>query len=382
MSHSFLSAVQLRSADGSAGTHLGNRFDGAVLPGRPVLPATGFLPPAEKIMELACASSSALPPSASQRKCDVLLIISSAAGYERRRRALRRTYLSDVHGRRKQQQQPHDSNKGCSKDKCFGGKVEYRFLVGEAPTAEERAALRAENAEHGDLLFVGVPESYETIFAKVVAAWRWAVAAYEFTFFMHADDDSYVRLDLLLDWVRSPAAIPSQGLYAGYMWDGSEGRRTKPLRDPAQKSYMPIDQWPHGSYPSFASGCGHLIAYDLVAKLVAKSPTMNFFRGGVFDVAIGIYLAGIAAADPKVNLRLLHLDAIRPYRPLPLFRPDTLVQHYMQPEEFQQFHERVVAATAAVGMGKEDQAAATAAESEQRIAAVYDLFVQAKVMRR
>ena len=59
--------------------------------------------------------------------------------------------------------------------------------------------MRAENAEHGDLLFVGVPESYETIFAKVVAAWRWAVATHEFTFFMHADDDSYVRLDLLLE---------------------------------------------------------------------------------------------------------------------------------------------------------------------------------------
>ena len=244
MSSTYLSAASIRSADASAHTHLGNRFDGAVLPGRPALPAHGFLPHPTRLMELACASASDSPPSASLPSCDVLILISSAAGYERRRRAVRSTYLSSL---LEQHEQAQDSEACAGKDKSSKqthGKVEYRFLIGEAPTAEEREALLAEHAEHGDLLLVGVPESYETIFAKVVAAWRWAIASYDFTFFMHADDDSYVRLDLLLDWVRSPAATPSQGLYAGYIWDGSEGRRTKPLRDPAQKSYMPIEQWP------------------------------------------------------------------------------------------------------------------------------------------
>ena len=339
-------------------------------------------------MELACASpasANSSPPEEARPKCDVLLLISSAAGYERRRRAVRRTYLSALREQHEPPPPPPPPHGGAGNDKSeLRGNVEYRFLIGEAPTAEQREALLAEHAEHGDLLFVGIPESYETIFAKVVAAWRWAVATYDFTFFMHADDDSYVRLDLLLEWVRSPAATPSQGLYAGYIWDGSEGRRTKPLRDPAQKSYMPIEQWPHDSYPPFASGCGHLIAYDLVAKLVARSPTMAFFRGGVFDVAIGIYLARLATEDAGVHLRILHLDAIRPYRPLPLFRADTLVQHYMQPEEFKQFHERVTASTTDPAAEAKDggAAAAAATESEQRIAAVYDLFVQAKVMRR
>jgi len=262
------------------------------------------------------------------------------------------------------------------------GTVEYRFLLGEPPTAEEGAALDAEQAEFGDLLRVCVPESYETIFAKVVAAWRWAVATHDFAFWMHADDDSYVRLDLLLGWVRSPAASPQEGVYAGYLWDGSDGRRTKPLRDPAQKSYMPVEQWPHDSYPPFASGCGHLIACDLVGKLVELSPSMSFFRGGVFDVAIGIYLARLAASGAVANLRLVHIEGVRPYRPLPLFRRETLVQHYMQPEEFRQFHERAVAAAAEADGGAGPGGGAAAPESEQRIAAVYDLFVQAKVLRR
>ena len=52
----------------------------------------------------------------------------------------------------------------------------------------------------------------------------------------------------------------------------------------------------------------------------------------------------------------------------------------MQPEEFKQFHQRALASIAPPA----ETAAETAAdaESEARIAAVYDLFVGAKVMRR
>ena len=57
-------------------------------------------------------------------------------------------------------------------------------------------------------------------------------------------------------------------------------------------------------------------------------------------------------------------------------QPDTIVQHYMQPEEFKQFHSRALAAQAASAKAPEE------AESERRIAEVYDIFVQAKVMRR
>ena len=48
------------------------------------------------------------------------------------------------------------------------------------------------------------------------------------------DDDSFIRLELLLAYLGAPDT-PSCGLYAGYIWDGSEGRRTAPLRDPSAK---------------------------------------------------------------------------------------------------------------------------------------------------
>lgn len=210
----------------------GNNFDGAVLGGRPKPPSD--LGSGARAMEMAVATPAT--PQANRTKCDIILLISSAAGYERRRKVIRSTYL-----------------RALKASPALASRVQYRFLLG-APKPEQEAVLAAEQAEYGDLLQVGVTESYETLFPKVVAAWRWAVATHDFGFWMHADDDAYIRVDMLLRWLdTAPAAQPPTGLYAGYIWDGSEGRRTKPLRDPTAKSYMPVDQWPHDSYPPFAS---------------------------------------------------------------------------------------------------------------------------------
>lgn len=222
-------------------------------------------------MRLACATQIEPADGAKREDCTVLLLISSAAGYERRRDVVRRTYLSLL--------DPASAASPLSAE--LRASVKYRFLLG-APEPAQAAALAAEQAEHGDLLQVAVPESYETLFPKIVASWRWAVATHDFGHWMHADDDSYIRLDLLLGWLKSAEAGPPRGLYAGYIWDGSEGRRTRPLRDPSAKSYMPVEQWPHDSYPPFASGCGFLIASDLVGRLVERSAAMTFFR--VIDV--------------------------------------------------------------------------------------------------
>jgi hypothetical protein len=77
--------------------------------------------------------------------------------------------------------------------------------------------------------------------------------------------------------------------------------------------------------------------------------------------------------DREERLNIVHLETIRPYRPLPIYREDTIVQHYMQPEEFRQFFD------SAYGGAAKTEAEQ---ESDARIAQVYDLFVGAKVMRR
>ena len=45
-------------------------------------------------------------------------------------------------------------------------------------------------AEHNDLLYVDVPESYATVWPKIVACWRWSVATHEFRYWVHAGASS------------------------------------------------------------------------------------------------------------------------------------------------------------------------------------------------
>ena len=82
-----------------------------------------------------------------------------------------------------------------------------------------------------------------------------------------------------------------------------------------------------------ASGCGFVIARKVLEALVEASASFDFFR--VIDVPVGIFVDRLPPAL-KQKLRIVHLEEIRPYRPLPLFRTETNVQHYMQPEEFKQ----------------------------------------------
>ena len=99
------------------------------------------------------------------------------------------------------------------------------------------------------------------------------------------------------------------------------------------------------------------------------SPSFTFFR--VIDVPVGVYIERLAArrkaaGGARPPPRIVHVDEIRPYRPLPLFRADTIVQHYMQPEEFRQFFDQAYGGAKSVA----DK------ESDDRIAQVYDLFLR------
>ena len=58
------------------------------------------------------------------------------------------------------------------------------------------------------------------------------------------------------------------------------------------------------------------------------------------------------------------------------------MQHYMQPEEFMQFHRNACADHQVVKSADGQAVKSTDAERDERIAAVYDSFVRAKVMRR
>ena len=297
----------------------GNNFDGAVLPGRPQRPTDLASP--EEMMRLAVSQPSEPATGTTRESCELVLLISSAAGYERRRKTVRATYLSLL--REDLADSPLTLDSASRSDTVPAGRTKARSgggAAGRAGGARRPAPGRA--------------RELRVALAKACRMLALGARHVRLPLLDARGRDSFLRPELLLRYLSAPET-PQRGLYAGYIWDGSEGRRTKPLRDPSAKSFMPPEQWPHDFYPPFASGCGFIISHDLIAWLVSESADFTFFR--VIDVPVGIYLAQLPEREARLAIR--HLETVRPYRPLPLFREDTMVQHYMQPEEFRQFFE-------------------------------------------
>lgn len=161
---------------------------------------------------------------------------------------------------------------------------------------------------------------------------------------------------------------------------------------------MPREQWPADAFPAFASGCCFVLSADLVldvfvsrAGLRPPSPrALRFIR--VFDVPVGVALAEHA------GVVRVHAERIRPYRPLPLFQPDSIAQHYMRPEEFRPFCERAYTCGAAPagrdaraaraceplagGSSAQGGARADDGEADDVAGGVYRALVAAGVLRR
>lgn len=81
---------------------------------------------------------------------------------------------------------------------------------------------------------------------------------------------------------------PCSRWYWGYIWDPASTRNTAPIRNQANKSFMPEEQYPFDFYPPFASGCGFVLSWDLVQALLAQ-PLPDY---RLLDPPFGIHLTG------------------------------------------------------------------------------------------
>jgi len=202
---------------------------------------------------------------------------------------------------------------------------------------------------------------------------QWVTERYEFTHFMHADDDSFIRLDFLLPILYKQ---PTTKLYWGYIWDNNDQevfqknnmvkhRVTRPLRNPTAKSHMPFDQYALDTYPPFACGCGFVLTADLIDYLVKNAHLLKDYR--LVDVAFGIYLY------PIRDIQIVNDDRVRPYKPLPTFCADTVIQHYLQPEEFAPFFAKAISV---------QQEEAGEEDVHKRILGFYDSLADMGLMKK
>jgi len=158
-----------------------------------------------------------------------LIMVNSANSYLNRRKSIRNSWFNYIYTYH--HQDPLETQQNLS----FGDRVEAKFVLGK----KEGVDVSKEVEANGDIVFVDVEDSYANLARKTLEFMKIAVATYEFDYFMHADDDSFVRLDLLLPVLDQQ---PREKLYWGYIWDNQINRITKPIRNPTAKSYMPYEQ--------------------------------------------------------------------------------------------------------------------------------------------
>jgi hypothetical protein len=329
-----------------------------------------------------------------EQQARVVVFVSSARRNCRHRKAIRQTWLRFA---RPPSEDAPESTALSGEERA---RLTVRFVVSrkgadqnDADDAALDAALDAEHAQHGDLFFASTPEGYDRLWAKALEFLKTALEhdlAQSIAYFFHADDDSYVRLDLLVRDVLFNAASPAprSSFYWGYAWNCPQqnpGAITSPIRDPRNKSHMPEADYPYESYPPFCSGCGFALSRDLALALVEGLASGNVRRQyRVLDPPFGVYLCGPPPPEGRGlfgtgggggAVTPVHDGRVRPYRALPLFAASTIVQHYLRPEEMGPFHSRVLGVLEGQEEEEEEQGGGAAAH-------LYEQLVGMGLLRR
>ncbi|XP_028596659.1 beta-1,3-galactosyltransferase 6 [Podarcis muralis] len=205
----------------------------------------------------------AAPPPPPEESAFLAVLVASGPKYTERRSIIRSTWLS-VAGR------------------VPTGDVWFRFVVGTGGlTGEELHTLELEQSRHQDLLLLpDLRDSYENLTAKVLAMFVWLDQHLDFRFVLKADDDTFVRLDVLVEELR---AKEPRRLYWGFF---SGRARVKSGGKWKENAWLLCDY-----YLPYALGGGYVVSADLVHYLRLTQDYLNIWQAE--DVSLGAWLAPV-----------------------------------------------------------------------------------------
>lgn len=185
-----------------------------------------------------------------------VMVLTSPKGKERRD-AIRKTWISNM--------------------KTLNSSVIARFVVGvkDLPL-EDKKNLEEENKKHRDILFLPeIKDSYYELTNKVLQTFRWIDFNVNFSYLLKVDDDSFVRLDLIISELEDMSARTK--LYWGFFRGDAHVKFTGSW---AEKNWHLCDR-----YLPYAQGGGYILSSDLVNFIARNADVLQRFNSE--DVSVG-----------------------------------------------------------------------------------------------
>lgn len=152
--------------------------------------------------------------------------------------------------------------------------------------ANMQASLLQEDQEHQDLIQQGFLDTFHNLTRKLILQLQWAHEYCPWAyFFMSADDDVFVHMPNLIQYLRQLQGMPSKiprDLWVGHVYRGSP-----PVRSKGSKYYVPPDIYPWVSYPDYTAGAGYVVSGNVAAKIYHATLMLNS-SFHIDDVFMGI----------------------------------------------------------------------------------------------
>eukprot|EP00118_Oscarella_pearsei_P028093 m.311507 g.311507 ORF g.311507 m.311507 type:complete len:331 (+) comp74733_c0_seq1:30-1022(+) len=220
------------------------------------------LKPSEVCKQCQSSSSSSLTrESALKKRKHYLLLIVVITGLNQaaERTAIRQTWLSNI--------QNHS--------------ILCKFVMGTAGVSQDqKASVLRENSQFNDLVFFDdFTEGYKKLAEKMLYTFSWASESVNFDYLFKADDDTFIRIPLLIDELRR-RETPRR-----FYWGFFDGRASvKKTGKWKESEWFLCDR-----YLPFALGGGYVITSDLVDFIARNRAMLRVYSNE--DVSLGSWLA-------------------------------------------------------------------------------------------
>ncbi|XP_071731637.1 hydroxyproline O-galactosyltransferase GALT6-like [Rutidosis leptorrhynchoides] len=159
--------------------------------------------------------------------------------------------------------------------------VVARFFVALHARKEVNVELKKEADFFGDIVIVPYMDNYDLVVLKTIAICEYGVHTASSKYIMKCDDDTFVRVDAVLNEVKKIG--DGKSLYVGNI-----NYYHKPLR--YGKWSVTYEEWPEEDYPPYANGPGYILSSDVAESIAKKFEKHKLKLFKMEDVSMGMWV--------------------------------------------------------------------------------------------